>query len=51
MKWSDRNLNKSFGPIGSKILDDLQTKPNDKLIAEATSSYRSSRQEILNAIK
>ena len=50
MKWSDRNLNKSFGPIGSKILDDLQTKPNDKLIANVTASYRSSRQEILNAI-
>ena len=48
MRWSDRNLNKKFGPIGLQLLDSFQKKSADKVISDTTDSYRSSREKILS---
>jgi len=50
MRWSDRNLNKKFGPIGLQLLDSFQKKSADKVISDTTDSYRSSREKILSNI-
>ena len=50
MRWSERNLNKKFGPLGMELLNSFQKKSAEKLIQEATNNYRVSREEILSKV-
>ena len=51
MQWSDRNLNKKFGPIGTELLKSNKGQPADKVISKMTQSYLNERQEILAKVK
>jgi len=51
MQWSDRNLNKKFGPIGTELLKSNKGQPADKAISKMTQSYLNVRQEILAKVK
>ena len=51
MQWSDRNLNKKFGPIGEKFLKSSQGQPADKVISKTTVSYLNLREDILNKVR
>jgi DNA-binding HxlR family transcriptional regulator len=51
MQWSDRNLNKKFGPIGTELLKNSQGQSTKKVISKMTSSYLNTREEILAKVK
>jgi hypothetical protein len=51
MQWSDRNLNKKFGPIGAELLKNSQGQSTKKVISKMTSSYLNTREEILAKVK
>jgi len=50
IRWSDSNLNKKFGPMGLELLNSFKKKSAEKVIAETTNNYLSSRQQILAKI-
>ena len=50
IRWSDANLNKKFGPLGLELLNSFKKKSAEKVIAETTNNYLSSRQQILAKI-
>lgn len=49
MCWSNRNLDKEFGPIGKQILIDMKGITPDQFIGEKQSSYLKIREHILSA--
>ena len=51
MQWSDRNLNKKFGPVGTHLLKSSQGQPPKRVISKMTSSYLSKREEILAKVQ
>ena len=51
MQWSNRNLNKTFGPSGAELLNRSKGQSAEKFISDAASSYLSTREEILAKVK
>tara|TARA_Y200000002_G_C22543195_1_gene604939 strand:+ start:176 stop:658 length:483 start_codon:yes stop_codon:yes gene_type:complete len=51
MQWSDRNLNKKFGPVGTELLKSSDGQPPKKVISKMTLSYLSKRDEILAKVQ
>ena len=51
MQWSDRNINKKFGPIGAELLKNAQGQSTKKVISKMTLSYLNTREEILVKVK
>jgi DNA-binding HxlR family transcriptional regulator len=51
MHWSDRNLNKKFGPIGAELLKSAQGQSTKKAISKMTLSYLNTREEIFAKVK
>jgi len=51
VQWSDRNLNKKFGPIGEELLKNSQVQSTKKVISKMTLSYLNIREEILAKVK
>jgi len=51
VQWSDRNLNKKFGPIGAELLKNSQGQSTKKVISKITLSYLNTREEILAKVK
>ncbi|MDG1014492.1 MAG: helix-turn-helix domain-containing protein [Flavobacteriaceae bacterium] len=49
MCWSNRNLDKEFGPIGQQLLTDMEGVTPDQFIGEKQSSYLKIREHILSA--
>ena len=51
MQWSDRNLNKKFGPSGVEFFKNSKGQPTEKVISDVTLSYLHLREEILAKVK
>ena len=51
MHWSDRNLNKKFGPVGAELLLSSQGQPAKKVISKMNLTYLNKREEILSKVK
>ena len=51
VQWSDRNVNKKFGPIGAELLKNSQGQSTKKVISKMTLSYLNIREEILAKVK
>ena len=49
MCWSNRNLDKEFGPIGKQLLIDMEGITPDQFIEKKQSSYSKYRDHILSA--